>query len=158
MSIQQNIREELKEAMKARDQVRSLVLKGLISAFMNELVAQKKKPQEDLPDTDALNVIKRAVKQRKDSIEQYGKGGREDLVANEKDELAILETYLPAMMNEEQIKKIALAKKTEMEEKSNLPAGKAGMGILMRAVMGQIKSAGEEADGALVKKVVENLF
>ena len=151
--IQQQIKEELKNAMKDKDQTRVLVLRSLIAGFTNELVAQMKKPQDELPDTDALNVIKRAVKQRKDSIEQYGKGGREDLVANEKAELEILEKYLPEMMSEEKILEIAQTKKTEMgiDDKSK-------MGVLMGAVIGQIKSAGEEADGALVKKVVESLF
>lgn len=151
--LQQQIKEELKNSMKNRDQIRSLVLKSLISAFVNELVSQRRKPQEELSDADAISVIKKAVKQRKDSIEQYGKGGREDLVASEKTELEILEKYLPVMLSEEKIKEIALTKKTELgiEDKTKI-------GILIGAIIGQIKSTGEEADGALIKKVVENLF
>lgn len=146
--------------MKNREEVRLMVLKSLIAGFTNELISLGKKPQEPIEDKDALNVIKKAVKQRKDSIEQYGKGGREDLVASEKAELEILEKYLPEMMSEEKIREIAIAKKAELgiEDATNLPAGKAGAGILIGAILGQIKSTGEDVDGALVKKVVEELI
>jgi len=148
--LQQQIKDELKEAMKARDSVRTIVLKGLLSAFTNELVAQKKKPSEDLPDNDALNVIRRAVKQRKDSIEQFRKGGREDLAENEEKESEVLNGYLPAMMSKEEIEAIAKAKKEEMgiEDKTK-------MGMLMGALM---KELGGKADGGDVKEVVEGLF
>ncbi|MCK5286007.1 MAG: GatB/YqeY domain-containing protein [Candidatus Pacebacteria bacterium] len=160
MNIEQQIREELKESMRNHEETRLLVLKSLLSGFTNELVASGKTPQDEITDELALTVIKRAVKQRKDSIEQFKKGGREDLVVIEEAELEILGKYLPEMMSEEKIKEIAEAKKSEMgvDDVSNLPAGKAGMGILIGAIMGEIKKTGEDADGALVKKTVEELF
>lgn len=148
--LQQQIREQLKESMKAREEIRTMVLKGLLSAFTNELVAQRKKPSEELGDGDCLNVIKKAVKQRKDSIEQFKKGGREDLAANEEFELDILNAYLPATMNKEEIEKIALAKKDELGV-----TDKAKIGILIGALMKELK---DKADGGDVKKVVEGLF
>ncbi len=153
MNIQKQIKEEMMEAMKNREEVRLLVLRSLLSGFTNELVASGKKPQDELEDSGALTVIKRAVKQRKDSIEQFEKGGRLELAQNEKAELAVLERYLPEMMSEDKIKEIASVKKEELgiEDKTK-------MGILIGAVLGQIKSIGEEADGGLVKKVVEELF
>lgn len=148
--LQQQIKDQLKESMKARDEVRTMVLKGLLSAFTNELVAQRKKPSEDLPDTDALNVIKRAVKQRKDSIEQFRKGGREDLATNEEKELEFLSAYLPETMSVEEIKKLAEVKKAELgiEDKSK-------MGMIMGALMKDLK---DKADGGDVKEAVESLF
>ncbi|MCG2694729.1 GatB/YqeY domain-containing protein [Candidatus Parcubacteria bacterium] len=148
--IQQQIKEQLKESMKARDGVRTLVLKGLLSAFTNELVAQRKKPSEELGDEDALNVIKRAVKQRKDSIEQFKKGGREDLASSEQAELEILNAYLPVTMSKEEITKIAQAKKEELGIED-----KAKIGILIGALMKDLK---DKADGGDVKEVVEKLF
>ena len=150
MSLQNQIKDQLKESMKARDEVRTLVLKGLVSAFTNELVAQRRKPQEELGDEDCLNVIKRAVKQRKDSIEQFEKGGRQDLTDSEKAELAVLQDYLPEMMDKEEIKLLALAKKEELgvEDKSK-------MGMLIGALMKDLK---DKADGGDVKEVVESLF
>ena len=151
--IEKEIKSELKEAMKNKDSVQLIVLRGLLAGFTNELISQKKKPQDEVSDELAMAVIKKAVKQRKDSIEQFTKGRRNDLVEVEKSELKILEKYLPEMMSEEAIKEIAVAKKSELgiDDKSK-------MGILMGAVIGQIKSTGDEADGALVKQVVEELF
>ncbi len=136
--------------MLARDAVRTGVMRGLVAAFTNELVAKNRKPTEELADADALAVIKRMVKQRKDSIEQFQKGGRADLVASEQAELAILETFLPASMPREQIKKVAEAKKAELGV-----TDKAGMGKLIGAISKELKG---QADGADIKAVVESLF
>ena len=133
-----------------RHHVRLTVLRGLVSAFTNESVAKGKTPQDELTDEDAVAVIKRAVKQRKDSIEQFTKGNRLDLVASEEAELKILETFLPQSMSKEEIKKIALAKKTELGVND-----KAGMGKFMGALMKEFKG---KADGNDVKEVVESLF
>ncbi len=150
MSIQKDIQGKIKEALIAKDSVRLTVLRGLVSAFTNELVATGKKPQDELADAGALAVIKRAVKQRKDSIDQFTKGNRLDLVVNEEAELKILETFLPQMMSREEIKKIAERKKTELNV-----TDKAGMGKFMGVLMKEFKG---QADGMDVKAVVEELF
>jgi uncharacterized protein YqeY len=150
MSIHQDIKNELKPAMIAKDQVKLSVIRGLMTAFMNELVAKKIKPDELLSDEDALNVIRRAAKQRKDSIEQFQAGGREDLVASEEAELKIIETYLPQLMGREEIKQIAEAKKAEMDITDKSKAG-----ILTGALMKDLKG---KADGADVKAVVDELL
>ena len=146
----QKIREELTTAMKAKDELSLRVLRGLLAGFTNELVAQKKKPTDEVTDEIVLTVIKRAVKQRYDSIEQFEKGGRKDLADNEKAELAILETYLPATMSKEEIRKVAEAKKAELGI-----TDKSKMGVFMGAVMAELKN---RADGKDVKEVVENLL
>ncbi len=150
MSIQEDIKSQIKAAMIAKDALRLSVVRGISAAFTNELVAKMKKPQDALPDEDAMAVIKRLVKQRKDSIDQFTKGGRMDLVEGEKAELNILETFMPKMMSREEIKKIALAKKAEFNV-----ADKAGAGKLMGAI---IKEAKGLADGSDVKAVVEELL
>lgn len=94
MSLHQDIKGQLVLAMKARDPVRLNVIRGLLASFTNETISKKRKPDEKLSDEEALAVIKKAAKQRKDSIAQFEKGGRMDLAAAEKAELAILETYL----------------------------------------------------------------
>src|SRR3954466_15125429 len=103
MSLQTDIKAQMIEAMKAKDAVKLNVIRGLISAFTNESVAKKRRPDEELSDEEALAVISRAVKQRKDSIEQFENGGRADLADAEKVELAILDKYLPAQMGREEI-------------------------------------------------------
>ncbi|MDD4988951.1 MAG: GatB/YqeY domain-containing protein [Candidatus Pacebacteria bacterium] len=150
MPLQQSIKEEIKKAMLAKDALRLSVVRGISAAFTNELVAKMKKPTDALSDEDAMAVIKRLVKQRKDSIEQFTKGNRPDLVDTEKAELTVLETFMPKMMSRDEIKKIALTQK----EKMNV-SDKAGMGKLMGAVMKEAKGM---ADGGDVKAVVESLF
>lgn len=148
--LHQEIKGELKQAMMAKDQVKLSVIRGLIAAFMNELVAKKIKPDELLSDEDVLNVIKRQAKQRKDSITQFRAGDREDLASAEEAELKIIEAYLPQTMGREEIKKIAEAKKTELGVTDKTKAG-----LLMSALMKDLKG---QADGTDVKAVVDELF
>ncbi|MEK7134695.1 MAG: GatB/YqeY domain-containing protein [Patescibacteria group bacterium] len=148
--IHDQIKADLKDAMRAKDAVKMTTLRGLLAAFTNELVAQKKKPDEPVTDEIALAVIRRGVKQRKDAIEQFEKGGRPELAANEQAELTILGLYLPAQMPREEIKKIAEAKKAELGV-----TDKTKLGQLTGAIMKDLKG---KADGADVKAVVESLF
>lgn len=148
--LHDQFKESVKDAMRAKDQVRLLVIRGLLAAFTNELVATKRLPTATLPDEDALKVISRAVKQRKDSIEQFRKGSREDLAGKEEAELAILETYLPKMMPREEIEKITRAKQAELGIADRSKAGQ-----LMGAVMKDLKG---KADGGDVKAVIDALF
>jgi uncharacterized protein YqeY len=147
MKLVDQIKDEIKEAMKAKNETKLTVLRGLTSAFTNELVASGKTPQDEVTDELAMTVIKRAAKQRKDAIEQFEKGGRADLVAKEKEELELIEGYLPEMMSEDAVKEIVLKKKEELGV-----SDKSGMGQLMGAVMGEVKG---QADGGVVKKLVD---
>jgi uncharacterized protein len=144
------IKEKIKEAMKARNEVELSVLRGLSTAFTNELVASKRMPSDVLTDEEVLAVIKKQAKQRKDSIEQFKAGGRDELAEEEQKELEVLSVYLPEEMSKEEVEKIAKAKKEEMgiDDKSK-------MGILMGAIMKETKG---KADGSVVKEVVEKLF
>ena len=148
--LHQQIRESIKDAMRAHDDVRLRTLRGMLSAFVSELVSKKHKPDEILTDDDALAVIRRLVKQRKDSIEQFEKGGRQDLVSEEQSELKILENYLPQMMSREEIKKVVGLKKVEIGE-----IDKAKLGIFVGTLMKDLKG---KADGADVKAVVDEMF
>ena len=90
------------------------------------------------------------VKQRKDSIEQFEKGGRQDLVDNEEAELKVLEEFLPAQMSEEEVRKIVRLKIENLKI-----SDKSKIGILIGAVL---KETGGNADGALVKKIVDEIL
>ncbi|MCA9353640.1 GatB/YqeY domain-containing protein [Candidatus Nomurabacteria bacterium] len=150
MSLQTDIKEKIKEAMLAKDQVRLGVMRMLTSAFTNELVAKGKKPTEELSDDEALAVIARLAKQRKDSISQFEAGGRMDLVEEEKGQLAILEKFLPEMMGEDEVRNFVSTKKTELGVDDPKDKGK-----LMSEVMKELKG---RADGGIVKSVVDSLF
>lgn len=149
MSLQSNIREEMKKAMIARDSVRLNVLRGLLSAFTNESVAKRRKPDEELSDEEALSVISKQVKQRRDSIEQFEKGGRQELADAEKAELVILETYLPAQMSREEVEKFVSEKFESL--KPSLETKNQFMGAIMKELKGK-------ADGNTVKEIIDSLF
>ncbi|MFM2330730.1 MAG: hypothetical protein RLZZ26_237 [Candidatus Parcubacteria bacterium] len=136
--------------MRAKDAVKLQTLRSLVTAMTNEAVAKGKKPDEFLIDDEALAVLKRAANQRKDSIEQFTKGGRPELAEPEKLELTIIESYLPAMMSREEITTIAKAKMAEMGVTSKAEAGKF-TGALMKDLKGK-------ADGGDVKAVVDSLL
>jgi len=134
----------------AKDSVRLETYRGMLASFTNELVSKNRKPNEMLADEEALVVITRLSKQRKDSIEQFRKGNREDLVKEEQAQLAILETYLPKLMDKSEIEKIALLKKDQLGISDGTEKG-----ALMSALMKDLRG---KADGAVVKEVVDSLF
>jgi len=150
MSLHENIRNQIKESMKAGDKIRLEVMRGLVTAFTNELVSKSRTPQEILSDEEALAVITRLSKQRKDSIEQFTKGGRMDLVEEESVQLAILNEYLPKLMEISEIEEIVKNKLSELEVKDSTKKG-----MFMASVMKDLKG---KADGSLVKEVVDKLF
>jgi hypothetical protein len=150
MALHEDVRNALKDAMKAKDVVRLRTVRSILTAFTNELVATGKTPQDVIEDKAGIAVIKRLANQRKDSISQYEAASRFDLSEPERDELAVLEGYLPALMTKEAILPIAQAKKAELGIDD-----KAKMGILVGAVM---KETAGKADGGDVKAVVESLF
>jgi uncharacterized protein YqeY len=136
--------------MKDKDQSALDTLRAVLAGCTNELVAIGKTPQDSLDDAGVIKVISKLIKQRKDSIEQFTSAGRADLVAGEQAQLFVLEEFMPEQMSEEKVRAIAVAKQTELGH-----TDKSKMGILIGAVM---KEVGGQADGALVKKVVESLF
>ena len=150
MSLHETIKGELKEALRAKEEVRLRTIRGMLTAFTNELVATGKTPQDMLDDDGVLTVIKRLAKQRKDSIEQFEAAGRNDLAQTEKDELVVLEAYLPQMMTQEELEPIVKAKIEELGVTDKSKIGQL-IGILM-------KDLGGKADGSDVKAVAEKLL
>ena len=150
MPITKDIDAQIPEAMRAKDSVRLNTLRGIKAACVNELVAKRRKPEGTLTDEETRAVIKRLVNQRKDSILHFRKGGREELAQAEEAELKVLEAFLPEMMGEEELRKIAEEVKTKLGV-----TDKSKMGALIGAVMKETKG---RADGAAVKSVVESLL
>lgn len=139
------IQSDLKEAMKAKEAERLSVLRMLKSEVQYELT---KTGVKELPDSEVEAVVKRAVKKRKDSAEQYRKGGREDLALAEESELEILKQYLPEEVSIETVKQIV-----DEAIESVKPAGPADMGKVMGFIMGRLK--GQNVDGSVVKELVQ---
>jgi uncharacterized protein len=136
---------DMKEAMRARDAARLSTLRMLKSAIEYHKIEKK---QEQLTDADVAAVIKKQIKQRQDSIEGFERGGRADLVAKEKAELAILKSYLPDELPAAQLDEIVKATIAELGATT-----KADMGKVMKAI--QTKVAGR-ADNRLVSQLVSS--
>lgn len=143
MNLKKKIISDLKDSMKAGDQITRGVLRLLNSDIKN---AEIEKGGE-AGDSEVIELIKRSVKRRKDSIEQFGKGGRADLVSKEKEELAVLEKYMPEQMSEEEIRKIV---KKVILESGALDAS--AFGKVMGAAM---KETAGNADGNVVSGIVK---
>lgn len=150
MSLQQTVREKLKDAMRDKDQHALDALRALLSACTNEAITLGKTPQDELSDSELQTVVKRLIKQRNDSIAQFTSGGRADLIAGEQAQIYVLEQFQPPQMAPEKIHEIAIRIKREQDI-----TDKAKLGILVGAVM---KEVAGQADGAVVKKIVEELF
>ncbi len=146
MSLKEQIISDLKEALKSSDNLKRDTLR-LISGAIKNAEIEKKKKEEGLDDQEVLEVLKRAIKQRKDSIEQYEKGGRADLADKEKKELEIISVYLPAQMDEQKVREEIKKVIAETGAASQKDFGKV-MGMSMKKLQGQ-------AEGDVVKKIVE---
>lgn len=146
MNFKQKLQEELKQAMLARDELRKSVLRMLLSAI-NYYEIQKGGAGYEATDEDVLSVIQKEGKQRKDSIEQFKAGGRQDLVDKETKELEILQTYLPAQMTEDEVR--VIIKEAIAQTDASTPSD---MGKVMSLVMSKLKG---KADGALVSQLVK---
>ena len=147
---QAELKEAMKMAMKNKETVKLNVIRGLITMATNDLIAKGRGPEGALSEDEMLSLVMRAAKQRKDSIEQFEKGGRPELAAGEKEELAILETMLPKQMSQDEIEAAVKAKAAELGVADKTGANKL-MGMLMKDLKGK-------ADGTLVKATVDKMF
>jgi uncharacterized protein YqeY len=145
MTLQERVDSDLKDAMRAKDAAKLGVLRMLKSA-LKYLAIEKSGAEAQLDDTEATQVIRKQVKQRQDSIESFEKGGRPELAAKEKDELAILQGYLPQGLNADELAKMVRDAIAEAGATS-----KAQMGAVMKAL--QTKVAGR-ADGKTLSQEV----
>lgn len=146
MSLKQKIADDLKNAMKAGDSAKRDTLR-MVDSMVKNAEIEKMKKEDGLSDEEILEVISRAVKQRKDSLAQYESGGRADLAEKEKKEIEILMEYLPKQMGEDEIRAIV----KEVIAGAGV-SGKAEIGKIMGPLMGRLKG---QADGSLVKKIAE---
>ncbi len=146
MTLQQRIDADLKDAMRAKDAVRLGVLRMLKSAMKYGAI-EKSGAEGELDDAEAVQVIRKQVKQRQDSIESFEKGGRPELASKEKEELAMLSAYLPQAMSGEEL---ASAVREAIAETG--ATSRAQMGAVMKSL--QVKLAGR-ADGKSLSQEVQ---
>ncbi len=146
MSVKEQLQADLKDAMRQRDARRRGVLRLTLAAFQNAEIAAG----HELDDTDAMSVLAREAKRRRESIEEFGKAGRDDLVEKEKAELAVLAAYLPQQLSREEIQ--AAARRVLQETGASGPKD---LGKVMPVLMQQVQG---RADGREVSDVVRELL
>jgi uncharacterized protein YqeY len=144
MSLKQQIISDMTAAMKAQDSVRTSTLRMLKAAITN----REKEGSGELTDEDVLKLLRSQVKQRRDSVEQFEKAGRQELADKEKAEIAIIDTYLPQAASQTEIDQAVVAAITETGASSMKD-----MGGVMKAAMAKL--AGKNADGKVVSETVK---
>ena len=150
--LHETIKKQINEALRAKDTIRLETLRGLNALCMNEILATKGNI-EFLADDKVIALIKRSAKQRKDSIEQFEKGGRKDLADKEKKELKILDEFLPSLMPYKEVLLIVRTRIDSMKSSGSLDpkAGGKIVGMFMKELAGK-------ADGMDVKKAVDEVL
>ena len=143
MSLHDDLAEDLKQALKSKEQLRTDVIRMIKAAIQNKEIELKR----DLDDPELTRVMTTLMKQRKDAAEQYQKANREDLATKELREIAIIEGYLPKALSEEEIVQVIQA----VIQESGAQSPK-DMGPVMKAVMAKL--AGQPVDGKRVSELV----
>ncbi|WP_096434602.1 GatB/YqeY domain-containing protein [Alteribacter populi] len=144
MDLQKQLTEDMKKAMKNKEKQRLLVIRSVKSAIQNEQIKQGKELTED----EALTVLNREMKQRKESLQEFENANREDLVSKVKAEMDVLQSYLPEQLSDEALQQIVDETIQEVGAKT-----KADMGKVMGAIMPKVKG---KADGSQVNRAVLN--
>ena len=145
-TIKERLQESLKAAMKGGDKATVAYARNLHAAIRKREIDDR----TDLDDAGVVKIIQSSAKQRQDSIEQFQKGGRTEMAEKEAAELKIIESYLPTQATREQVQEAAASLLSDMDK-----SDKAAKGKLTGAIM---KALGGNADGAMVKEVVDSLF
>jgi len=149
LTISERITQDITAAMKAREEHRLSTLRMVKSAIKNKEI-DKRAP---LDDQEAIAVLNTLIKQRKDSVEQFTKGGRKELADREATEISIIEGYMPKAAGQDEITAVVRATISEMGS----PTTK-DMGTVMKAVMAKFSASGARVDGKLVSETVKKLL
>ena len=148
MSLKDTINEDIKVAMKAKDKIRLQTIRSIKKVIIEKEVELRAKGFDSLNEEQELQLLSQQAKQRRDAIAQYNKAGRDDLVMEESQELAIIETYLPEQLSDEELEKIITEIMTEVGATTKKDLGKV-MGKAMKQLKGK-------ADGKKIQEIVKN--
>jgi uncharacterized protein YqeY len=146
MGLKERLISDMKEAMKAKDKVKLSTIRMINSLIKNAEIEKK----GELTDDEIVSLLMKYAKQRRESIQMYEKGGRQDLVEKEREELSIVESYLPEQMSEEEIRELVEEAVRETGAKSLKD-----MGTVMKYLMPKVKG---KAEGSLVNRIVREVL
>lgn len=150
MNLTEKVNSDMVTAMKAKDSERLSTLRMMKTALKNREI-DKRAP---LTDAEGAQILGTMVKQRRDSIEQFTKGNRPELAAKEAAEIAVIESYMPKMASEEELRSMVEAAIAEMSAAGSRPTAR-DMGTVMKAVQAKVQAAGVRADGKQVSELVK---
>ncbi len=148
MTLEERLDADLRDAMRKNEETRKLAIRSVKTSIQRAKVAGTE--ARTLNDQDVLAIVAREIKQRRDSIAEFEKGGRQDLVAKEEAEIKVLETYLPPQLDEAAVRERARAVIAEMGV-----TGTKGMGPVMKRLSGELRG---QADGQMINRVVRELL
>jgi uncharacterized protein len=148
MSLKERIGEDIKLAMKAKDKIRLETVRGIKKAILEKEVDLRPKGQDSLTEEQEIELLAQLAKQRRDSIEQFQKAGRDDLADKESQELAILETYLPEQIDDTELKSVVDEIIASVGATTAKDLGKV-MGVAMKQLKGK-------ADGKKIQALVKD--
>jgi uncharacterized protein YqeY len=146
MSIKEQIMDDMKHYMKEKNEVALNAIRLLRADIKNAEIDK----QKELTDEEVIHIVSSSIKKRKESIEMYIKGSRQDLVDKEEKEIKVIEKYLPEQLSDEEIRKVVLETIDDEEERN-----KKNFGIIMRKVIGKIKN---RAEGSKINKLVKEII
>ena len=146
MSLEQKLQEDMKNALKSGQKLELATLRTVLAQIKDERI--KLRPQRELTDDDVIRVLTSAVKKRREAVDLYRQGNRQDLVEKENAEIAIIEKYLPEQLSEDKIKQVIEDTINKLGASSIQDLGK-----IMGSVMGQLKG---RADGKIVQNLVRD--
>ncbi len=148
--LTEQLNQDLKEAMRARDKVRLRTIRLLRAALLEKEIAERRGGEAELSEEQAMAVLQKQAKQRRDSMEQFENAGREDLAVTEREELEVIKEYLPEQLSEDEIRKEVEAIVADVQASSMKDMGRV-MGPAMQRLRGK-------ADGKVVQSLVRELL
>ena len=154
-TIETKVKAETIAAMKARDSERTTTLRLITTALKNKAIEKRTAADATLSEAEAQQVLASMIKQRRDSIEQFTKGGRPELAAKEATEIAVIEEFLPKALTEEELRAMVGLVVAQVAEGRAEKPGPKDMGVVIKAVQAKLAADGLRAEGRQVSEAVK---
>jgi uncharacterized protein YqeY len=154
-TLEGRVKAETITAMKARDGERTTTLRLITTALKNRAIEKRTDPAVGLPDAEAQQILATMIKQRRDSIEQFTKGGRPELAAKEATEIAVIEEFLPKALSDEELRELVGQVIATIAEGAGAKPGPKEMGTVIKAVQARLAKDGLRAEGRVVSEAVK---
>jgi uncharacterized protein YqeY len=154
-TLEAKVKTQTIAAMKARDSERTTTLRLITTALKNRLIEKREDPSGALPEAESAQVLASMIKQRRDSIEQFTKGGRPELAAKEATEIAVIEEFLPKALSAEELAALVGSVIAQIAEGAGQKPTPKEMGMVIKAVQTRLAAEGLRAEGRLVSEAVK---